>query len=477
MYKNGVSHLVASDDMHGVTEILNWLSYVPKQRDAPLPVLPSTDAVERLVAASIPETGAYDPRNLLAGYNNEQGQWLPGFFDHGSFKETLGGWAQGVVVGRARLGGIPMGVIAVETRATENIIAADPASEHSTEQTVVEAGQVWYPNSSFKTAQAINDFNHGEQLPLIIFANWRGFSGGQSDMYKEVLKYGAHIVDALRDYKQPVFIYVIGELRGGAWVVLDPTINPDMMEMYAEQNARGGVLEPEGIVEIKFRKPQLLASMERLDETYSSLKRKLRDPATPPEMKKDLQVQFDKRERQLLPVFHQVAIQFADLHDTPGRMLAKGAISNVVSWSESRKFFYWKLLRRISEETAIKSIMRADECMSRSDGATLLKAWHADDTRSEASKKLFLDMEDEEEGSSSVDSYRAGDMEMVRWFNVRRSLIEEKISKLKSQRMREKLEAMVKADPQAALEGFLSVAKGMDATRRKALLEALATSY
>lgn len=45
----------------------------------------------------------------------------------------------------------------------------------------MEAGQVWYPNSAYKTAQAIFDFQR-EGLPLIIFANWRGFSGGQQDM-------------------------------------------------------------------------------------------------------------------------------------------------------------------------------------------------------------------------------------------------------------------------------------------------------
>jgi acetyl-CoA carboxylase/biotin carboxylase 1 len=98
---------------------------------------------------------------------------------------------------------------------------------------------VWHPNSAAKTAQAINDFNNGERLPLIIFANWRGFSGGQSDMNKEILKFGASIVDALSEYKQPVFIYIIGELRGGAWVVLDTMINPEMIEMYAERDSRG----------------------------------------------------------------------------------------------------------------------------------------------------------------------------------------------------------------------------------------------
>lgn len=30
----------------------------------------------------------------------------------------------------------------------------------------------------------------GEELPLFILANWRGFSGGMRDMYNEVLKFG-----------------------------------------------------------------------------------------------------------------------------------------------------------------------------------------------------------------------------------------------------------------------------------------------
>ena len=48
-----------------------------------------------------------------------------------------------------------------------------------------------------------------------------------SDMYDEVLKFGAYIVDALRKYEQPVLVYIppYAELRGGAWVVVDPTIN------------------------------------------------------------------------------------------------------------------------------------------------------------------------------------------------------------------------------------------------------------
>lgn len=44
-------------------------------------------------------------------------------------------------------------------------------------QIIQQAGQVWFPDSAYKTAQVIKDFNR-ERLPLMIFANWRGFSGG-----------------------------------------------------------------------------------------------------------------------------------------------------------------------------------------------------------------------------------------------------------------------------------------------------------
>ena len=86
-------------------------------------------------------------------------------------------------------------------------------------------------------------------------------------MYGEILKFGAKIVDALRTYRHPVFVYIPpnGELRGGAWVVIDPTINEEMMEMYADPQSRGGILEPPGICEVKFRANDQVAAMHRLD--------------------------------------------------------------------------------------------------------------------------------------------------------------------------------------------------------------------
>ena len=45
-----------------------------------------------------------------------------------------------------------------------------------------------------------------------------------------------------------MYIPTNGELRGGAWVVIDSSINPEQMEFYAAQGSKGGVLEPEGVL-------------------------------------------------------------------------------------------------------------------------------------------------------------------------------------------------------------------------------------
>ncbi|KAF8046826.1 hypothetical protein N665_3391s0004, partial [Sinapis alba] len=260
MGTNGVVHLTVSDDLEGVSAILNWLRYVPAYAGGPLPLLASLDPPERTVEY-LPENSC-DPRAAIAGVNDNAGKWLGGIFDKNSFIETLEGWARTVVTGRAKLGGIPVGVVAVETQTVTQIIPADPGQVDSHERVVTQAGQVWFPGSAAKTAQALMDFNR-EGLPLFILANWRGFSGGQRDLFEGILQAGSAIVENLRTYGQPVFVYIpkMGELRGGAWVVVDSQINSDYVEMYADETSRGNVLEPEGMIEIKFRKREMLECM------------------------------------------------------------------------------------------------------------------------------------------------------------------------------------------------------------------------
>eukprot|EP01064_Diplonema_japonicum_P032971 TRINITY_DN6371_c0_g3_i1.p1 TRINITY_DN6371_c0_g3~~TRINITY_DN6371_c0_g3_i1.p1 ORF type:complete len:2233 (+),score=716.26 TRINITY_DN6371_c0_g3_i1:57-6755(+) len=356
MSPNGVTHWVAMHNNAAVEETMRWLSYLPDQVVAekckvPLPavkrIAPIYDPVDRDVKCTTTANQPYDVRMLIEGCASE-GDWLPGLFDKDSFQEAQANWAKTVVVGRATLGEMPVAVVGVETRPVSKFNPADPADPSSVSAMTQQAGMVWYPDSARKTADFLADVDR-EGLPVIILANWRGFSGGMRDMYDEVLKFGADIVQNLTHFSRPVTVYIPphGELRGGAWVVVDPTINKKCIEMYADPTARGGVLEPSGIIEIKYRESEIHSTMDRLDPECFRLSTQLK--AAEGQLKDYLQRMLHQRHEALYPTYKAVALEFADLHDRPGRMQAVRSINGVVAWKDARRFLYARMKRRLLE--------------------------------------------------------------------------------------------------------------------------------
>uniref|UniRef100_H3DEN7 acetyl-CoA carboxylase n=1 Tax=Tetraodon nigroviridis TaxID=99883 RepID=H3DEN7_TETNG len=466
MHNNGVTHTTVPDDFEGVFTILQWLSYMPKNQQSPVPVIPTTDSVDREIDFT-PTKAPYDPRWMLAGrpHPTVRGTWQSGFFDHGSFMEIMGSWAQTVVVGRARLGGIPLGVIAVETRTVELTVPADPANLDSESRVLQQAGQVWFPDSAFKTSQAICDFNR-ERLPLMVFANWRGFSGGMKDMYDQVLKFGAYIVDALRTFRQPVLIYIPphAELRGGSWVVIDPTINPLCMELYADRESRGGVLEAEGTVEIKFRRKDLLKAMRRLDSVYAGLAEQLASPDVSDKRSKELESKLRAREEFLLPIYHQVAVQFVELHDTPGRMQEKGVITDILDWKNVRAFFYWRLRRLLLEQVVKCEILQANTDLSDGHMQSMLRRWFVE---TEGTVKAYL-----------WDNNQV----VVEWLEKHMSdedgtpsAIRENIKYLKRENTLKHIRSLVQDNPDITMDCIIHMSQSITPSQRAKLLHLLTT--
>ncbi|RLU22271.1 hypothetical protein DMN91_004549 [Ooceraea biroi] len=380
MHNNGVSHATDARDLDGVATVLKWISYFPKHKGAPLPIIsPVQDPIDREITY-MPTKTAYDPRWMIEGRHcSESSTWESGFFDRGSWHEIMRPWAQTVVTGRARLGGIPCGIIAVETRTVELHLPADPANLDSEAKTVSQAGQVWFPDSAYKTAQAIQDFGK-EELPLFIFANWRGFSGGMKDMYEQIMKFGAYIVDGLRQYCKPVFVYIPpnAELRGGAWAVVDPMINPRFMEMFADNTSKGGVLEPEALVEVKFRQKDIVKTIHRIDPVVHKIKEKLATVNTAEE-RTELEAQISKREELLEPMYRQAAVHFADLHDTPERMFERNTIQEIIPWKKARRLFYWRLRRRLLEEEIKNDILATQPSLDVRQVGAMLRRWFIED--------------------------------------------------------------------------------------------------
>lgn len=113
-------------------------------------------------------------------------------------------------------------------------------------------------------------------------------------------------------------------------------------------------------MEIRFRRKDLIKTMRRLDPIYTQIVEQLGEYRVykirevwclnyvphcgkhralfstlfalgTPELseleRKSLENKLKAREEQLLPIYHQIAVKFADLHDTPGRMQEKGVIT------------------------------------------------------------------------------------------------------------------------------------------------------
>lgn len=161
--------------------------------------------------------------------------------------------------------------------------------------------------------------------------------------------------------------------------MIDPTINEVKMEMFADKQARGGILEPPGdyllllwrslltysnrhlgICEVKYRAQEQIVTMHRLDSQLIELDEALTTASTE-EDRTAISAEMRAREKTLLPLYTQIAHEFADLHDRAGRMKAKGCINEVLEWRTSRKFFYWRILRRQLEDSIKDQLVQASD--------------------------------------------------------------------------------------------------------------------
>jgi hypothetical protein len=132
--------------------------------------------------------------------------------------------------------------------------------------------------------------------------------------------------------------------------VIDPFVNPfGMMEMYSSESAQGGILEATGTVAIKYRKKEQLATMLRLDPELQRLNAEKSKLVTEGGDVTSVEEAISVRSQKLAKVYHSIALRFCELHDTPGRMLEKKAVSKIVPWKTSRQFFGKRLLRRVLE--------------------------------------------------------------------------------------------------------------------------------
>lgn len=226
------------------------------------------------------------------------------------------------------------------------------------------------------------------------------------------------------------------------------------MEMYADEEARGGVLEPEGIVGIKYRRDKQLETMARLDPVYGDLKRKSADKSLTQEQLSEIKTKMSEREQHLLPVYSQISIQFADLHDRAGRMEAKNVIRQSLRWREARRFFYWRVRRRLNEEYIIKKMTTTSKnpLASRARHLETLAAW------------------------TGIEGYRNADREVAIWCEKNSKTVLDNLEKMRQEAVAFDVAALLRSGGAAGLGGVKQVLGMMPAEEREEALKFLSSA-
>ncbi|KAF4675026.1 Acetyl-CoA carboxylase [Perkinsus chesapeaki] len=160
MFTNGITQTTVDDDLSGVREMVKRIAML-REPQAPLGKLPHPAGPECI-------------------------------YDNKSFEEQMEGWAPSVRVGRATVGGSPVGIVMCATETTTAVRLADPADPNSSEKTITYEPGVLYANGVSKVAQTVSDLIT-EDLPLVMVLNCRKVDSSDVEMNHNV----AHLIEEL----------------------------------------------------------------------------------------------------------------------------------------------------------------------------------------------------------------------------------------------------------------------------------------
>ena len=128
--------------------------------------------------------------------------------------------AETAIVWDAHLGGFPVCLIGIESRAVsrEGHVPNDGPDNWT-------AGTL-FPLSSKKVARALNAASGNR--PVVILANLSGFDGSPESMRRGILELGAEIARAVVRFDGPLLFTVVSRYHGGAYVVFSRELNDRM---------------------------------------------------------------------------------------------------------------------------------------------------------------------------------------------------------------------------------------------------------
>ncbi len=222
---SGVAHVVTESDADCILKIRTLLSYLPSNNGEDPPRRTPTDPVDREDA----ELDHLVPDSPNIPY--DMGGVIRRVVDDGEFFEIHADYAKNIVVGFARMGGIPVGVVANQPDFLAGVLDID---------------------SAVKGARFVR-FCDAFGIPLLTLVDVPGFLPGTKQEFGGIIRHGAKLLYAYAEATVPKVTVITRKAYGGAYDVMSSKhLRTDFN--FAWPTAEIAVMGPEGAVNILYGK-------------------------------------------------------------------------------------------------------------------------------------------------------------------------------------------------------------------------------
>ena len=223
--RSGVAHFACENEILALEGIRKLIGFIPQNYLEDPPIISCQDPIDR---ADI-ELDSMVPENPNKPYRMKE--IILKIVDNSDFLEVHEDFATNIIVGFARLGGRPVGIIANEPANLAGVLDID---------------------SSRKGARFIR-FCDAFNIPLVTFEDVPGFLPGTDQEWRGIITNGAKLLYAYCEATVPKVTVITRKAYGGAYDVMNSKhIRGDLN--FAWPTAEIAVMGPKGAVEIIFNR-------------------------------------------------------------------------------------------------------------------------------------------------------------------------------------------------------------------------------
>jgi propionyl-CoA carboxylase beta chain len=235
--KSGVAHFTGSDEEQTLMMIRELVTFLPSNNLEDPPVKSTIDPSDR-EEEHLQEIVPADPNRPY-----DMHEIIQNVIDNKHFLEVQPQYAQNIIVGFARFGGQPVGIVANQPNHLAGVLDI---------------------NSSAKAARFVR-FCDAFNIPLVTFVDVPGFLPGTSQEFGGIIKHGAKLLYAFSEATVPKITVITRKAYGGAYDVMSSKhIGADVN--FAYPTAEIAVMGPEGAINILYRKYNAEEKIKAVDE-------------------------------------------------------------------------------------------------------------------------------------------------------------------------------------------------------------------